>query len=340
MSDGVQFLRQIKTTTLSHFYLFVVEEEYEYANVIEQIEKKLFPEGFDDFSLERHDGSGLNLIEILEIAGTIPMMTDMKMIIITNADSIKDIGVDRFEKYLDDPCDTSICILKAAKSPSKTKWYKALQKRKLVVNFMHQKESNLLGWIMSYVKRMGYRIAPDAVKLIINQLGNNQDEITRQLSKITLLMHKDEMITAETVRDVILRSRRRKYWELSNAAGERNLKLSLLIINQMIEDGEPAPLLLGILSNYFKRILTGRILYDRGAGMNDICEAVGQKWYREKFYRQVQRFPMRRVENIFSALRAGDENIKSGFMTQADNLQRILFVICSDSQSIPSASSM
>ncbi len=335
MLDPGGFLKLLKSGKHGHTYLFISEEEHDFRAVYSEIEAKLYPDGLDDFNFDRLDGKETDLVEIVETAGTLPMMSDRKLLLIKNSQNIKDFDIETFTNFISGENDHCFTLLKADSSPMKTKWAKALSKNNLVVNFPLRKEADLSVIVMKNLKKAGYRVDPSAAKYLVSQVGSDLDEISRQVARITVLCNKSEPITTEIIRDNVLRSRRRKYWELGDAAGNKNLKETMLILNEMLEDGEAEPLILGILSNFFKKISTARKLMDSGASRDQVCDAVSQKWYRDKFINQVRNFNAQEVKNVFSAMRQADENIKSGFLTPVDNLNRLALTICTGKSGFP-----
>jgi DNA polymerase-3 subunit delta len=332
------FKNLLKEDRLEHVYLFHVEEEYEYENLVDDIKKKYLPEGIADFNFDKLDGREKSLVEIVSIASTAPMMSERRVVIVKQAQSVADAGLDYFSGFLNSTDKGSLLIFVAKDKLPSTEWAKMLKKKNLVVTFEQLKENNLIGWTVNYLKKRGYEIKPEAAGVIVNQIGNNLTDITNQLDKITTRFNTDEIIDSESVYNLILRSRRHKYWELTDALGEKDLSRSILIMNHMIDDGEPAPLLLGLISNYFGKLKISRVLMDSGLGMDQMCDVVGQRWYRKKFYMQVQRFDKERLRVIISALRQADENIKTGFASPQNNLERLLYNICTDDADYPKSS--
>lgn len=335
MPDLKTFREDLKHNKLRHAYLFTVREEYEFHQVLSEIKKKYLPEGLEDFNFDSLTGEETSLSEIVNMAATAPMMSEKRIVLVKNAEKIGDSGIERFTEFIEIDREDSLLILAAGENIPSTGWAKLLKKNGMVIEFDKLDEKNITGWIINYLKKKGYSINTTAAKLLVSQIGNNLDLITRQLDKAMLCFNPGEMIDDDSLQKLVLRSRRHNYWELSDAAAERNLKKTLLILNEMLDDGEPEVVILGILNNFFYRLLTARNLLSSGVHPEKVCDIIGQKWYRDKFLKQVSRFSQGKLEKVFSEMRQADENIKTGYMTVRDNLERLVYSICGDYHSFP-----
>ncbi|MBN2134771.1 MAG: DNA polymerase III subunit delta [Acidobacteria bacterium] len=331
-----EFRDRIKKKDIHHTYLLAVKEEYDFKLIYQDIKKYIFNDEINEFSLEKIDGESSDLTEIMNEAGMTSFAADKKLILVRNSGALKDYALERFEDFLTRDDFSNILLLLADGDPPKKKWIDLIKKKNLYVNIEGKSEKDVIGWIINYARKLGYQLERDAAILIVDSIGNNINELTNQLTKIQNSLQQGEPIDSEIVKNLILRSRSHNYWELSDSLGNKNLAESLKILNEMIDDGEAEPLIIGIISNFFRKIGLARELYDKGADINMICDAVGQKWYKEKFLSQVKNYKLNELNKITTFLRQTDENIKSGFLTPRQNLERLVIGICSNSLSFPS----
>jgi DNA polymerase-3 subunit delta len=337
MVDINIFRNLLKDNKLSHVYLFVVQETYDFQKILDEVKTMYLPEGFGDFDLDRLEGKDMDLMGIIHTANTTPMAAEKRVVVVSNAEAISDHSLEEFKKFAGTPNDNCILLMVANDDIPSKKWADILLKKNLIVEFKKFDEKNIPGWIINYLRKRGYSISANAARALADQIGDNLAEITHQLDKAMILFKRGEPIDENAVRELVLRSRRHKFWELSDAAAEKKLSTSLLLLNHMMEDGESEIVLLGVLNNYFRKLLNARYLFDAGLRPEEVCETVGQRWFQKKFMEQVKRFKFHHLERISGFIRQADENIKTGYLTPRDNLERLLYNISADYHDFPCA---
>jgi len=337
MVDINIFRNLLKDNKLSHVYLFVVQETYDFQKILDEVKTMYLPEGFGDFDLDRLEGKDTDLMGIIHTANTTPMAAKKRVVVVSNAETISDHSLEEFKKFADTPNDNCILLMVANDDIPSKKWADILLKKNLIVEFKKFDEKNIPGWIINYLRKRGYSISANAARALADQIGDDLAEITHQLDKAMILFKRGESIDENAVRELVLRSRRHKFWELSDAAAEKKLSTSLLLLNHMMEDGESEIVLLGVLNNYFRKLLNARYLFDAGLRPEEVCETVGQRWFQKKFMEQVKRFKFHHLERISGFIRQADENIKTGYLTPRDNLERLLYNISTDYHDFPCA---
>jgi DNA polymerase-3 subunit delta len=338
MVDINSFKNLLKEDRLAHVYLFIVQETYEYTKILEDVKAKNFVEGFEGFDLDRLDGKNTDLLEIIHTANTSPMASAKRLVVVGDAEGITDHALEEFKKFVTDPNEYCLLLLVANEEIPRKKWADFLLKKNLIVEFKKFDEKNVPGWIVNYLRKKGYGISQEAARIISGQIGDNISEITHQLDKALLFIRKGETIEESMVNDLILRSRRHKFWELSEAAAEKNLSTALLLVNHMIEDGESEISLLGVINNYFRKLLNARYLLNSGLKSEEVCQILGQKWFQRKFIEQAKRFELVQLVRISEFLCQADENMKTGYLTPKDNLERLLLNICTNQTDFPALS--
>lgn len=338
MTEINVFKNLLKEGSLSHVYLFVVQEEYEFRKLLDEIKQNTLTPGFEDFDFDRLDGKDTDLQGIIHTANTAPMASAKRLVIINNMEAVSDNSLEAFKNFVDVRNDNCLLLLVANETIPSKKWADLLLKKNLIVEFKKFDEKNIPGWIINYLKKKGYGITREASAAIASQIGDNLSEITHQLDKALLSIQKGQMIDEQMVYDSILRSKRHKFWELSDAAAEKNLSSALLLLNRMLEDGESDIALLGVINSFFKKLMNARYLLDSGLNQDEVCRVVGQKWYQKKFIDQVKRFDLKQLKRVSGFIRQADENIKTGYLSPKDNLERLLLNICGDLREFPKTS--
>lgn len=337
MVDVNVFRNSLKEGKLEHVYLFVVQETYDFQKLFEEIKAKYLPEGFGDFDFDRLEGKDTDLLGIIHTANTAPMAAEKRLVVVNNSETVSDHSLEEFKKFAGEKNDNCLLLMIAGEDIPAKKWADILLKKNLIVEFKRFDEKNIPGWIVNYLRKKGYGINTNAARILAEQIGDNLTEITHQLDKAIVLFKKGDAIDEDAVHELVLRSRRHKFWELRDAAAEKKLSLSLQILNHMLDDGESEIVLLGVLNNYFKKLLNARYLLDAGLRPEEVCATVGQRWFQKKFIEQVKRFEFRHLQKISGFIRQADENIKTGYLAPRDNLERLLYNINSSYDEFPCA---
>jgi len=323
-----QILSDIRKKNFAPVYFLTGEEPYFIDMIADTIENEALDEADRAFNQIVLYGRDVDVETIANHARSFPMMGDRMVVIIKEAQDVKDL--ENFEAYLDSIPDTTLLVF-AYK-------YKKFDKRKTLAKKIDKKgvwfeskklyDSNIPGWIQNYLKAEGYSITPKATQMLADFLGTDLHKIANELKKLTIALPKNKSINDEDVERNIGISKDYNVFELQNAIGNRDVLKANRIVNHFGESKDNPLLVTAItLYGYFTKILKVHLAADKSQGA--LASLLGVNPYFVRDYQTAARnYPPQACIRNISILREFDMKSKgyeSGEVNEKDLYREMIF---------------
>jgi DNA polymerase III subunit delta len=240
-----------------------------------------------------------------------PMMCDRRIVVVRELDKIKEDGQELALEYLKSPAPSSTVVFQAVSPDKRRKLTTELVKRCVVVSFDLLDEARVGKWAEGYLKDRGCGIEPSALRLLIALAGNGLTRLANDLDKLAAYAG-GGAIDSAAVQELVPRAREHTNWELWDAIITRDRKRSLKLMQRLLDDSDPLPIL-GSLASLYRRMLTGKELVDRGASSQEIVKATGQ--YKQTFVSLLRRTPRAELVRGLKRIAEVDNAIKNSEAT-------------------------
>lgn len=250
-------LKDLKTKRYRPVYFLQGDEAYFIDYIADYIEQNVLSEAEKSFNQLTLYGKETDVSTIVNTARRYPMMAPFQVVIVKEAQQIRDIA--KLQAYTDKPSPTTILVIlyKYKNIRSNSKLAKSITKNKGIV-FSSPKlyENKIPAWIQDTVKSKGYKIKQDAVALIAEYLGTNLSKIANEIDKLALNVPAKTVITTQHVADNIGISKDYNFFELQKAVGKMDVTKAFKIVDYYIQNPKAAPLVVvvGSFYRYFNRL--------------------------------------------------------------------------------------
>jgi DNA polymerase-3 subunit delta len=243
--DYNSLLKKIKSKEFKPIYLLHGEEPFYIDKISKALENSVLEEHERDFNQTIVYGKDVDLGSLVSDAKGYPMMSERKLIIIREAQDIKEKELELLERYFENPNETTVFVLgyKYKKFDSRKKLYKIINQAGEIFHSEKIKEYKLSEWIETYLKKSDYTITPKASKLLADFLGNDLSKITNELDKLSLLIEKGTTISDVHIEENIGISKDFNTFELINAIQVRDVPKAFLIINHFEHNPKANPII-------------------------------------------------------------------------------------------------
>lgn len=225
-------LSSIKSGKLAPVYYLYGEEDYFIDALCDYMENNILDEASRGFNQMVLYGKDVDVQSVVSNARRFPVMAPYQVIIIKEAQTMKDI--EEFEPYLEKPVPSTILIIcnKSAKLDKRTRFYKALTK---YVIFESKKiyQNQVGAWVVSYLKSKGYTISSRAAELIAESIGNDLSKLVNELEKLIINKTDGKEITDTDVELKIGISREFNIFELIKAIAAKNASRAFHIAHHL-----------------------------------------------------------------------------------------------------------
>jgi DNA polymerase-3 subunit delta len=323
---------QLKKGNFAQVYFMVGEEPWFADYITDYIAKHAIKEEEKAFNQTILYGRDITAMDIVHEARRYPMMAPRQVVIVKEAQNIKDF--DPLATYLEAPAPTTILVINyRAKFDQRTKTWKALNKKEFITLETKKLYDNQVGpWINDYLTKMGLNIEPKANVMLVDHLGTKLGNIVKALDKLKVAVGKDvKIITPKHVEDYIGISKDFNNFELQNAIIRGDVVKANQIVRIFGQNPNEYPMVLtiGVLFHFFRKLLVYIVTPDKSD--RNIASVLGIPPFFVKDYRAAaRRFNWQKSRQVISLLREYDMRSK-GFnnnsASDGDLLQELVFKI-------------
>lgn len=250
--DYNSLIKDIKAKKFKPVYLLHGEEAYYIDLISKVIEEEVLEEHERDFNQTIVYGKDADIISIIGEARNFPMMAEKRLIIIREAQDIKDKDLEFLESYFLDINPSTVLVLafKYKKLDSRKKLYKEISKNGEIVLSEKVKDYKLVDWINTYLRDSNYSITPKAAILLADFLGNDLSKITNELDKLQILIKAGTTINEVHIEENIGISKDYNVFELVNAIQSGDVPKAFKIVNYFDHNPKSGPFVV-VISQVF-----------------------------------------------------------------------------------------
>src|SRR5665647_959718 len=182
--DFHNILADLKNKNYSTVYFLEGEEPYYIDLISDYILENVLSESEKAFNQTLLYGKDITLDHILTAARRYPMMADRQVVVIREAQNIKDI--EELASYVERPAPSTLLVLcyKYKTIDKRKKLYKTVNKNGVYMESAAVREYKIPDWIVNYLKTKQLGIEHKAVQMITDHIGNNLQRIVNELDKI------------------------------------------------------------------------------------------------------------------------------------------------------------
>lgn len=270
-----QIISDIHKKKYAPIYFLMGEEPYFIDMISDTIEEEVLDEAEKAFNQIVVYGRDVDIDTVATHAKSFSMMGGYMVVIVKEAQDLKNI--EDFEKYLDSIPPTTILVFdfKYKKLDKRRALAKKIEKMGVLFESKKLYESNIPGWIQSYLTEKGYSITPKATQMLTDYLGTDLHKVRNELDKLIIALPKSKKIDDAEVERNIGISKDYNVFELQNAIGNRDVMKANRIVNYFGDNGKDNPLLVTAISlyGYFTKLL--KVHYSTDQSQNGLATALG-----------------------------------------------------------------
>ena len=322
-----RILSDVKKKIYKPVYLLMGEEPYFIDLVSDYMASHILTEEERSFNQLVLYGKDISATQLIETARRFPMMSAQQVIIVREAQQMKNI--DMLEIYAKAPMPSTILVIcHKGKAVDKRKgFYKTVAKTGEVLETAQLYDNEVAAWVATYLKEKKGTIEAAAGAILVEYLGNDLSKIANELDKLfTLLPENNKHITREHIEKNIGISREYNVFELNKAITQRNIPKAFRIVQHFAKNPNDNPIVvtLGALFAHFLKILKFHLLKRKYRGANpppgETASVLGVNPYFVRDYEEAARnCSFAKTVEIISLLREYDMRSKGRNNGAADH---------------------
>jgi DNA polymerase III subunit delta len=326
-------LNSIRETNKRSPVYFLYGEETFFLDLLQGEIIKLVPKEQRDFNLDLLYGSESTPQQIVGIAKSFPMMSELRIVIVRDFRKLGDNLSETGEKlndlipYLENPNPSTLLVFIDEKRPDKRTTFgqmlsgKSKGKHIYVQNFDKLPDYRLPDWVNDWAYHT-YKIKfdPEAAQILTQLAGNKLQLLSTEIDKVCTFVDSKGRVTIDDVKKIIGSYREYSVIELKEAVIDRDLDKSLSIVEQMLlksnaDTGEVIRTV-GFFYSVFSNIWQIRRLLEKGMNKSRIQQEMGvnSNWYFNQLWKDASNYRLSEMPQIFEALLDADRAVK-GYST-------------------------
>ena len=218
-----EIVRQIQAGDYKPIYYLMGDEPYYIDRISDYIVERALTEDERDFNLTILYGPQTTGEEVVNAAKRYPMMAERQVVVVREAQSLPHKEVLAF--YAQKPLLSTILIIchKNGTIDRRTSLAKEIQKAGIIFESNRLYDRELPSFVVSYVRRKGCEITPDACQILCEYVGADLNRLAGELDKLVVAVGEGHRIDAQAIQDNIGISKEYNYFELTAALAVKDV---------------------------------------------------------------------------------------------------------------------
>lgn len=260
-------------------------------------------------ALEVLRGEEVTWARVADAARSPSLFVPLKAVVVRAADAVKG-GDEEILRLLEAPTSGTVLVLVAAKPDRRRKAWQRILACAEVVPAEAPKGRALVAYARDEARRRQVALPPDALEELVEHVGQDLRRLTGELDKLAAFARNDRReLTPDDVAAVVGRGLGRPLYRLSDAISSRETARALELIDEMLEEGEQGPYLVGVLYRAVRQIRGIRALQ-------------AQRLRRDEIAARLRILPFKMADLAAAAARWTDADVRRalGALARADRL--------------------
>lgn len=259
-------------------------------------------------------GRDVNMSDLISTLKCFPMMSNYQVVIVREAQEIKDKDFETLSGYMANPQPSSILVLAYKKVPGK-KLTAVFQKHTShVLSFESPKVSDekLPDWIVRYLDQRKFVCSPKIAQIIAGSLGNDLAKIANELDKLIINLSEGATVTMDDVESNIGISKKYNVFELQSAISNHQEAKAIEIGCHFAANTRDVTIfaIIPILYSFFEKLFIYLQLKNSMSPDAIANEMKVRPYFLNDYQRASRHYNMKQVLGIFKLLRNYDLKAK------------------------------
>lgn len=228
-------MAEAKTQELLCAYLVVGDDALKREAVINRLKIRLEEVGDLSFNYDTFNAEVASAQDIIAACTTIPFASEKRLVLVTNAEKLKQQDVGAIITYLDNPLTSTVLCLVAEKLAKTSKLSKAVAAlgASALIDCARPKRSELPHQVKQMASSYGLVLDGRAITKLIELVGDDTVRIDSELKKLSLSQEGGTTVTERDITALIAPSVEPKPWEFVDAFSARDIKTCMTLLPKM-----------------------------------------------------------------------------------------------------------
>ena len=314
----------IKSGQFKQAYLLYGEEAYLKKQYKNKLTTAMLP-GQDQMNYSYFEGKGINPVELIDVAETMPFFADRRLIVVENSGFFKTPAPELADYIRNMPESASFLFIEQ-EVDKRGKMYKAVKDKGRAVELGRQDEKTLLIWIAGIMKREGRQIKESTARYLVAKAGTDMENLEKEMEKLFSYTMGRTEITPEAIDEICTTHISNQIFAMVEAVAGREQKKALDYYYDLLALKEPPMRILYLLTRQFRLLMEVRSLQKQGYGKAEIAKEAGlHPFVTGKYLQQCRNFSEAELRRILEEAADTEEQVKTGRLGDVMSVE--LFIV-------------
>lgn len=328
-----EIARDLKNRVYKPVYYLMGEESYYIDKISEYIADTVLTAEEKEFNQTVVYGGDTDIATIINAAKRYPMMSDYQVVIVKEAQHVK--HMEELSFYLQKPLLSTILVFchKHGVLDRRKKLAAEIEKVGVLFESKKIKDSQLTGFIASYLKRKSVDIEPKAADMMAEFVGTDLSRMAGELDKLIITLPAGaRRVTSEQIEQNIGISKDYNTYELRAALVAKDVLKANKIIKYFEENpkNNPIQMTLSTLFGFFSNLMLAYYAPDKTE--QGIAAQLGLKssWQAREYMTAMRQYTGVKVMEIIGEIRycdARSKGVDNVSLSDGDLLRELIYKI-------------
>lgn len=260
----------IKNRSYHSVYLLYGEEDYLKRLYRDSLKNSVL-DGSDEMNYAYYEGKDIDLLQIREIADTLPFFSDYRVVLLENSGLFK--AANDLVDYLPGMPDTTIMIFVEKEVDKRNRLYKYVSKEGLSVEMKSMSSRDMKLWVTGELRGAGKRMKEQTIEYLLSLIDNSMIHVQNELEKLIAYAGERQEITREDVDAIASVQVTGQIFQMMDAVASGNKEKTMLLYHDLLEIRESPMSILYLLSRHFNILL--QLKETGGTTKGEMAKSVG-----------------------------------------------------------------
>jgi DNA polymerase-3 subunit delta len=322
-----ELMKDLDSGQIQPLYFFFGSEEALIGRAIDRIKGRLIQPETVDFNYNQFFGKETDMIQIVDIAYTLPVMSERRLVVIKQAEKLELDKSTPLETLLKKPPASSCLIFCLNTVDMKKKFFKGLAELRYLYNFSDIPTPQIEQFIRQEAQKSGKRISSETTQFFIDQVGTSLQPLMNELAKLINYVGNRNIIEIEDINAVSGKIHSETIFQFVDACCEGRADLALPTLEHMLEAGEAPLKILAMIARQYRLIWSFK-----GKGPQDTVPGL-PPFLAKKVANQARRYSPASLRRVFIRLKDTDIALKSRSVNKNMLIEQLVLDLMVISQS-------
>jgi len=271
--------------------------------------------GADQMNYSHYDGKGIDVLDVIGVAETLPFFAEKRAIVIENSGLFK--SQNELADYLKRMPDTTHIIFVEEEVDKRNRLYKAVKDIGYISEMNGMDEQNMKLWAASILQKDHKKITGDTLAYLFNKIGMDMQNVQTELEKLICYAYDREVITIEDVEEVCTTQIQSKIFAMIDAIGMKQSRKAFDLYADLLALREKPMTILYLITRQFNILLQVKELSAMNFDKNTIASKAGIPPFAvQKSVAQSKNFTQKTLKEALEFSAQVEEEVKTGRLAE------------------------